>query len=195
MSEWLSIPIAKCLWVVLWLYWLVSARKLKAVKKRESLQERLEHMVPLVAAYFLLFSTRVPLGWLNERFVRDAQAIGWTGVFLTAAGVAFAIWARWRLGENWSSSVTLKTDHELIRSGPYRFVRHPIYTGMLLAMAGTALAVGEVRGIFSFLITLAAFYRKARREERFLLQEFGERFKAHAQQTGMFLPRFSQEKL
>jgi len=191
LNEPLPILIAKYLWVVLWLYWLVSARKLNAVKKRESWQERLQHMLPLIAAYFLLFSTRVHFGWLNERFVSDTQAVGWTGVSLTAAGVAFAIWARWHLGENWSSSVTLKADHELIRNGPYRFVRHPIYTGILLAMAGTALAVGELRGVFSFLITLASFYRKARREEQFLLQEFGDRFKAHASQTGMFLPRFS----
>ncbi len=152
LNEPLPILIAKYLWVVLWLYWLVSARKLKAIKKRESLQEGLQHILPLIAAYFLLFSTRVHFGWLNER---------------------------------------LKADHELIRNGPYRFVRHPIYTGILLAMAGTALAVGELRGVFSFLITLASFYRKARREEQFLLQEFGDRFKAHASQTGMFLPRFS----
>src|SRR5229473_3242962 len=85
LNEPLPILIAKYLWVVLWLYWLVSARKLKAVKKRESWQERLQHMLPLIAAYFLLFSTRVHFGWLNERFVSDTQAVGWTGVSLTAA--------------------------------------------------------------------------------------------------------------
>lgn len=93
------------------------------------------------------------------------------------------------LGSNWSAAVTLKADHELIRSGPYRWIRHPIYTGILLAVIGTALALGEMRGILSFLLILAAFYRKARREERFLNQEFSEKFTAHIQSTGMFLPK------
>lgn len=148
-------------------------------------------MLPLVAAYFLLFSTQMSFGWLGKRFVPDNPSLGILAVALTAAGVTFAIWARWHLGENWSGTVTLKADHELIRTGPYRSIRHPIYTGMLLAMIGTALAVGELRGILAFLITLASFYQKARREERFLHQEFGEKFAAHLKHTGMFLPRLS----
>jgi protein-S-isoprenylcysteine O-methyltransferase Ste14 len=189
LNQSLPILIAKYLWILLWLYWLISARKLKAVKRRESLEERLQHTLPLIVAYFLLFSTRVNFAWLGERFVPHTEAVGMAGIAATAAGVFFAIWARWHLGENWSGTVTLKADHELIRTGPYRFIRHPIYTGMLVAMAGTALAVGEMRGVLAFLITLAAFYQKARREERFLSQEFGERFEAHSKQTGMFLPK------
>jgi protein-S-isoprenylcysteine O-methyltransferase Ste14 len=177
--------------MVFFLYWMVSARKLKAVKQRESTPERLQHMLPLVAAYVLLLTTGLDFGWLGRRFVPDAAALGVFAVALTGAGVAFAIWARWHLGENWSGTVTLKAGHELIRSGPYRSIRHPIYTGMLAAIIGTAVALGEVRGILACLIILAAFYRKARREERFLAQEFGEKFSAHVEHTGMFLPRFS----
>ena len=115
----------------------------------------------------------------------------WTGVVLTAAGVAIAIWARWHLGANWSGVVTLKEGHELIRTGPYRTIRHPIYTGILLALFGTAVAVGEVRGLLAVAIAWASFYWKARREEAFLTQEFGEKFGAHAKQTGMFLPKIA----
>jgi len=106
-----------------------------------------------------------------------------------AAGVAIAFWARWHLGANWSGVVTLKEGHELIRTGPYRTIRHPIYTGILLAMLGSAIAVGEIRGLLAVAIAWLSFYTKARREESLLTQEFGERFAEHLRRTGMFLPR------
>jgi protein-S-isoprenylcysteine O-methyltransferase Ste14 len=182
-------PIAICCWLVFFLYWTISALSSKAAKKTESVADRLQRMAPLAVAYALLFYNATSLGWLNRRFVTDSPAAAVIGVTLTAAGVAFAIWARWHLGANWSAIVSIREQHELIRSGPYRRVRHPIYTGMLLAMAGTALVLGEVRGLLAFAVTLFAFYSKARKEEDWLTREFGEKFEAHAQQTGMFLPK------
>ena len=105
--------------------------------------------------------------------------------------MAIAFWARWHLGANWSGVVTLKEGHELIRTGPYRNIRHPIYTGILLALFGTVVATGEVRGLLAVAIAWLSFYWKARREESFLSLEFGEKFAAHAKQTGMFLPKFA----
>ncbi len=178
------------LWTIFALYWLVSAFKLKRTKRREDPFQRLFYVLPLVAAFYLLRSGRW-YSWLDTRFVPDALATEWTAVALTAAGVGIAIWARWHLGSNWSGVVTLKEDHELIRSGPYRSIRHPIYTGILLAILGTAVAVGEIRGLAALGIAWLSFYFKARREESFLVQEFGPRFTEHQQHTGMFLPRLS----
>ena len=84
------------------------------------------------------------------------------GAALTFAGIAFAIWARVWIAGNWSSDVTLKRDHELIVTGPYRWVRHPIYTGILVALIGTALAVGEWRGALAVVLAAGAFWRKLR---------------------------------
>ena len=190
-AEPLPIFLAKLAWMVFALYWMVSAFELKAVKQRESISQRLQHLLPLGVAYVLLLTVGPDFGWLSKRFIPDLPAVNILGVALAFAGVAFAIWARRHLGSNWSGTITLKADHELIRTGPYRWIRHPIYTGMLIAVIGTALAFGELRGILSFLIILAAFYRKALREERFLTQEFGEKFATHLQNTGMFLPRLS----
>jgi protein-S-isoprenylcysteine O-methyltransferase Ste14 len=181
-------PIATCLWLIFFLYWAISALRSKVAKKTESGAERLQRMIPLAVAYLLLFYQGTSFGWLGKRFVTDSSAAV-IGVLLTAAGVAFAIWARWHLGANWSAIVSIREQHELIRTGPYRRVRHPIYTGMLQAMAGTALVLGEVRGLLAFAITLFAFYWKARKEEAWLTREFGETFEAHTKQTGMFLPR------
>ena len=108
-----------------------------------------------------------------------------------AAGIAIACWARYHLGENWSGTVTLKENHELIRTGPYRNIRHPIYTGILLALLGTAIAVGEARALIAVAIAYASFYTKARREESFPAKEFGANFTEHQRHTGMFLPRLS----
>jgi protein-S-isoprenylcysteine O-methyltransferase Ste14 len=106
-------------------------------------------------------------------------------------GIAFAIWARAHLGANWSAAVSIRADHELIRTGPYRRTRHPIYTGMIFGAIGTALVIGQMRGLLAVAIFIVAFYRKASKEERWLAQEFGEKFEAHTKHTGMFLPRFS----
>ena len=179
------------LWILFAVYWLISAFKLKKTKKRESWGQRFLYVLPLAVAFYLLSRSEAHYGWLGARFVPASDAAAWIGVAFTAAGVAIAIWARWHLGANWSGVVTLKEGHELIRTGPYRNIRHPIYTGILLALLGTAVAVGEVRGLLGVAIAWFSFYTKARREESFLTQEFGDRFAEHRRHTGMFLPRFS----
>jgi protein-S-isoprenylcysteine O-methyltransferase Ste14 len=103
----------------------------------------------------------------------------------------FSVWARLALGSNWSGTVTIKANHQLIRRGPYRFIRHPIYTGMLAALLATAITQRLVSGVLGFALVYFALYRKALREESFLSQEFGDAFSEHQRHTGMFLPRFS----
>jgi protein-S-isoprenylcysteine O-methyltransferase Ste14 len=183
--------IIQFLWMIFVLYWIVSALKRKKTKQRESWGQRLLYVVLLVIALGYLFRTSSSYGWLSRRFVPDTAAIQIAAVLLTAAGVAISCWARYHLGTNWSGAVTLKEGHELIRTGPYRNVRHPIYTGILLALFGTALAIGEVRGLLGVAVAWLSFYIKASREESFLSKEFGPGFIEHRRHTGMFLPRFS----
>ena len=185
-----ALPLAVCCWVVLWLYWLVSARTQKAAKKRESGSERMRQILPMAACYIFLFEPRTGYGWLGSRFVPKRPELELAGLLITALGVAFAIWARAHLGANWSAAVSIRADHNLIRTGPYQRIRHPIYTGMILAAIGTALVIGEVRGLLAIAICFAAFYLKARKEERWLADEFGDKFETHTKETGMFLPKF-----
>jgi protein-S-isoprenylcysteine O-methyltransferase Ste14 len=187
--HWLHL--ASIAWIVFIVYWVVSAQKLKSIKQREPRGERLIQIVLMAAAYILMFKEQIGRGWLATRFVPASPTIGKFGVAVTVVGIAFAIWARWHLGENWSATVTLKEGHELISSGPYRYIRHPIYTGMLLAFVGTALALGEYRALISVCMVMVAFYIKAKKEELFLSQEFGEKFREHSRRTGMFLPRLT----
>jgi protein-S-isoprenylcysteine O-methyltransferase Ste14 len=177
------------LWMLFALYWLVSALNRKKTKRRESIVQRLLYILPLLAAFYLLYRYNFGHGWLGARFVPDTQLVQWLAVLITAAGVAIAFWARFHLGSNWSGVVTLKEGHELIRTGPYRTIRHPIYTGILIAFLGNAVLIGQVRGLIGLAIIWASFYIKARREESFLAQEFGPNFNEHTQHTGMFLPK------
>lgn len=179
------------LWILFAVVWLVSAIKRKRTKQRESITQRFTYVLPIVLAWFILNGSVFGQGWLRIRFLPETDAIAWTGVVITALGIAVAFWARFHLGSNWSGVVTLKENHELIRTGPYRTIRHPIYTGILLGILGTAVAIGEVRALVALAVIWLSFYIKARREESLLAQEFGERFSEHQQHTGMFFPHFS----
>src|SRR5260370_24803665 len=139
MDTYYWLHLASFAWLVFLAYWSVSALKLKSIKRREPRGERLIQLVFMVAAYFLMFDDQFTRGWLAARFVPASPSIGEIGVAVTVVGIALALWARWHLGENCSATVTLKESHELFPSRPYPSIRHPIYTGILLAFFGTSL--------------------------------------------------------
>jgi protein-S-isoprenylcysteine O-methyltransferase Ste14 len=176
-------------WIAFVIYWAVSAAGSKKTKRKESPGERLAYTLPLLIGVFLMTTRKALSGWLGIRFVADADATRWFGAALTVAGVALAIWARKHIGTNWSGTVTLKEGHELIRTGPYARIRHPIYTGILLAGLGSAIEIGRIAGLVALALGWASFWVKARREESFLSEEFGPAFEVHQKQTGMFLTK------
>jgi protein-S-isoprenylcysteine O-methyltransferase Ste14 len=184
-----ALEMASLLWTLLMLVWLVLWFGMKRAKKRETRWERLQHVVPVLLAFWLLFGKQWKV--LDTRVFPETPVSLWVGVLVTALGVGISIWARVSLKANWSGTVTLKKDHELIRKGLYRWIRHPIYTGMLVGFVGTELIKGNAPGVLGFALLWLSFYIKARREENFLRQEFGEGFEEHARQTGMFLPRLT----
>ena len=144
--------------------------------------------IAIMAGYGLLFATDLPLGRLDLRWIHAATGPFEAGFLFTVAGIAFAIWARLYIGRNWSSAVTIKQDHQLIRNGPYSLVRHPIYSGIILASLGTALALRQVRGLIAWPIIIAAFWQKARIEERFMLEHFGSEYERYRHETKALIP-------
>ena len=177
-------------WYAAAAYWTISTLRLKRTKVAESHSGRLLHIGVMTLAFALLFSTRLRLGPLGLRFLPESALVQNLGIFLTFVGAAFAIWARYSLGQYWSGRVTLKVDHRLIRSGPYAYVRHPLYAGLLLAMAGTALVVGEWRALLGVLLAVMEFSRKATKEEALLAKEFRDDYKEYQRHTGFLAPRF-----
>jgi protein-S-isoprenylcysteine O-methyltransferase Ste14 len=177
-------------WLLFAFYWLIAAIGVKRTAKRQNPAERILYVIFMAAGFFLLYQENPNWGPLNRRFLPDKLWIAWLGSALCAAGVLFAIWARRTIGKDWSAEVQIKEGHQLIRCGPYAHIRHPIYTGLLLATLGTALLIGEYRGLLAVAMFLVGFTRKARKEESFLAAEFGPAFEDHRRHTGFFLPRF-----
>ncbi len=176
------------MWLVWVVYWCVAARDVKITLRRESLSSRLLHIVPLAIAVLLLSEPRGRIGFLGERFLPLAAWPFWLGLFLTAGGLLFTVWARLHLGRNWSGTVTIKEEHELVTSGPYALVRHPIYTGLLIAFLGSALALGDWGGVLAFALAAAALWRKLRVEEGWMRQQFGDAYQAYSQRVAALVP-------
>jgi protein-S-isoprenylcysteine O-methyltransferase Ste14 len=178
-------------WLVFLIYWIFASLRVNRIREREPAGKRLWRLAVVVAAVGLLSSNRGQGGFLNRQFVPGTQLSAWLGAALTCAGLAFAIWARYHIGRYWSGTVALKVAHQLIRTGPYSRIRHPIYTGILVAIGGTALAIGRYGALLAFMLLLADLTWKSRREEALLAREFGSAFDEHRRRTGFFLPRFS----
>jgi protein-S-isoprenylcysteine O-methyltransferase Ste14 len=177
---------------VLWLaYWGISAIGVKpAIRVESSASRFFKYALPLMVAVVLLLDSH---GWLHGRllggrFVPAELWVVWLGFALTVAGLAFTCWARVTLGRNWSGVVQLKQDHELIVRGPYSIVRHPIYTGLLLAFLGSAIAVGEWRALLATAIVGISFWYKLRQEERWLCELFGDQYRDFMRRVKALIP-------
>jgi protein-S-isoprenylcysteine O-methyltransferase Ste14 len=170
------------------IYWAVGALRSKPVTRREKRLSRVFHLTIMAVALVLLFSNSARIWILGARLIPEYHWIGWAGLSLTVAGCAFAVWARALLGSNWSATVTVKQNHEFVRTGPYALVRHPIYSGFLLGILGTALALGEVRGLLALALAFAGWLTKARTEERFLVEQFGGAYLGYRREVKQLIP-------
>lgn len=178
------------LWLTWLAYWIWAAATTKKTRRVESLAIGLSHWTPLVVGVALLSLPPTSLmGWLSGRFLPHSIVAFWTATALVATGLGFAVAARIYLGSNWSGVVTLKDDHTLIRSGPYGLVRHPIYTGVLLALLGSAVARGDWRGLLGLALIAAAFLRKIAIEERWLAEQFPADYARYRQDVPALIPR------
>ncbi|RFB81028.1 methyltransferase family protein [Methylovirgula sp. 4M-Z18] len=186
MTLWLrAIPFLWSAWLI---YWWWSAQDVKANARVESRAARLSHGIPILVAVILLSAPHMSILGLDMRFVPNAPFLHWLAPLLVVTGLVFTVWARRSLGRNWSGTVTVKQEHELVTSGPYQFVRHPIYTGLLVAFAGSALAVGEWRGILAVLMIGLAFWRKLTLEERWMTETFGATYTDYRRKVRALIP-------
>jgi protein-S-isoprenylcysteine O-methyltransferase len=183
LSTWIHVP-----WVCLLLVWVIAALSTKRTVRAEAASSRVGHILTFAAAFALLFSPTVRVGPLAWRIVPLSESVGMGGLILTIVGIAFAIWARFYLGGNWSAIVAIKQQHRLIQSGPYAIVRHPIYTGLVLGALGTALVVGEFGAFLAVVIVFAGWQAKAAQEESFLRTEFGDAYLRYQQHVKMMIP-------
>ena len=185
---WLYESFFPVVWIAFLLYWQIKATDTKTTQRLEPLASRILRVLTILIAIVLLSTTRIPLPWLYLPLWPSGFWPFWLGAALTVAGMLFAVWAREHLGRNWSRSVTIKQGHELITTGPYAVVRHPIYTGTLAGFLGMAIAISEVRGFIVFVLMFLVFWFKLRLEEQWMRSQFGEAYAAYSRHTAALVP-------
>lgn len=177
-------------WAVFLIVWTIGAFQTKKARQQEPLLKRLLwYWLPLIVAGLLLGPTEWFMGmWIRENFVEHTDLVGIIGASIAWLGTLLACWSRYLLGKNWSVSVQLKKDHELIKKGPYKIIRHPIYTAILLLFLGNVIIVGDYRGILAIIIVFLSLWRKLKLEEQWLTLHFGESYRNYKEKTKALLP-------
>ena len=162
------------IWCLFSIYWELAAKTSSPAAKSESYVSRWLHLILTGAAQLLIF---LPVHGLRQRYMPASTIISATGLILNALGLALAVWARRCLGRNWSGEITIKIEHQLVRRGPYRVVRHPIYSALLCLYVGTAIVSGELHALIGLALALLAYLRKIRLEETNLMKAFGGKYR------------------
>jgi len=175
-------------WIAFLVYWRIKAATAKTNERLEPAGSRILRLLIFVIVIVLFSTTRIPLHWLYLQLWPAGLWPFWLGAAVMIAGLLFAVWAREHLGGNWSSEVTIKQGHELITTGPYAIVRHPIYTGMLAGLVGSAIALSEVRGFVACALVFLILWPKLRLEEEWMRSQFGEAYAAYASRTRALVP-------
>lgn len=190
--DWSSAPAAAWIvvacWVVFFLYWIVSAFRVKRTVERAG---GWWWRIVTLAVLAFFFSRRggvlAPIGGSRILIPRSA-ASEVTACILTVAGLAIALWARTILGRNWSGLVVFKEGHELIQRGPYHYVRHPIYSGLLLMLLGTVVLLGRASGFVLLALVFVGLLIKARMEERLMTSHFPNEYPAYRRRVKALIP-------
>jgi protein-S-isoprenylcysteine O-methyltransferase Ste14 len=180
------------LWLIWYAYWIISARnRIRSTEeseaKRESTLGRLGYTALLILGFgLLIWHLQQPL--LKKQLWSLNHTWLSIGLIVQSAGLAFAVWARHTLGKNWTARITTGGSQQLVIRGPYRLVRHPIYSGLLFAVLGTAIQIDALRAVLGFLAILAGVLLKLRREEAALRQHFGSAYEDYAQKVTGVIP-------
>jgi protein-S-isoprenylcysteine O-methyltransferase Ste14 len=182
-----SLVVIAGLWTAWIALWLAVAFNVKRTRWRENRWTALWNRVPVLLGAALLIWPRLAPAVLSRPILPAGPALPVLGAALVLAGLVFALWARRHLGRNWSGDVTVKEGHALIRSGPYRLVRHPIYSGVVLALAGTALAIGSALGFVATVLILIGFVIKLQVEEARMRETFPD-YADYCRRTARLIP-------
>lgn len=185
-------PLARIIISLCWgafaVVWLTAAMFTKRTVYHESTAQRLRYMIPIALGVYLVFRGYRLGPPFNIHFLPETDAILGAAAILCLCGVGFSFWARAVLGRNWSGTVTLKENHELIVRGPYRLVRHPIYTGLLAMLIATVMEQSHIVGLIGLILVFISFWIKLNDEEAVMRQQFPDQYAAYAAQVKRIIP-------
>jgi protein-S-isoprenylcysteine O-methyltransferase Ste14 len=178
----------KLMWLAIFIYWLVSSFSVKKSLKKQSGWQRIVYIICVLLAFSLLFEDYFTLAILYQPILPQNEYWKIGGLILCAGGLLFALSARIWLGSNWSGRVTIKENHELVQSGPYRITRNPIYTGFLLAFLGCSMSLGLLKGYIGILLLFACLMLKISMEETYMHEVFGGQWQAYRRRVKRLIP-------
>jgi protein-S-isoprenylcysteine O-methyltransferase Ste14 len=179
------LTISALLWIAFMIYWSLAARNTAATTSRESPKSRRVHELLLNGALLLVF---LPIPGLDGRILPAGWWVVPLGLAVHVGSFMLAASARRHLGRFWSAEITQKADHQLVRTGPYRFVRHPIYTAILGMFVGMAIVSGDLHAFIAVAVILFAYWRKIRLEEQNLVEVFGATYDDYRRTTRALVP-------
>jgi protein-S-isoprenylcysteine O-methyltransferase Ste14 len=183
-DEWAISVIGWC-WILWLVVWIALAFTTKRTVERSS---RCWSSISVVALGFAWLRLRSTSTVFDHTLWTTTTPIAIVSVVLVTCGLAFTVWARLTLGRNWSGTVTFKEDHELIERGPYAYVRHPIYTGLLAMMLGTAIYYADVLGFVIFVAGVITFHLKSRTEEQLMTTHFPDEYPDYRRRVKALIP-------
>jgi protein-S-isoprenylcysteine O-methyltransferase Ste14 len=174
------------LWIAFTTYWSIAGKNSAPARKAESAKSQGIHQLMTNLAIFVLF---LPLPGLTRYFEPEQlRYLVWFGVAVQAAFLLMAIWARRALGRNWASAVRIGEGHELVQSGPYHMLRHPIYTAIIGMYIGSAISSGEYHALLALVMIAFAYLRKSKLEDELLSGTFGAKFEEYKKHSWALVP-------
>jgi len=183
-----ALRVAGFCWMAIFVLWAILGLTAKqTVGSRSDARARIA-VWGVLLAWLILFSGGLRRGVLAIRFLPMDPAIAYVGLAITIIGLCFAVWARFAIGRNWGGLITVQQDHKLMRTGPYGIVRHPIYSGFMLATLGTAIIVGEIGGLVSVALIVISWGYKAGLEESFMIEQFGAEYEDYRRDVKGLIP-------
>jgi protein-S-isoprenylcysteine O-methyltransferase Ste14 len=175
-------------WIVFVCFWAATALRTKRTAERLDRKTALSYSIPTFLGAWLLLKGESDPGALGNRVLTDAAPVLAAGLALTLAGLALAIWARVTIGGNWSGAVTFKENHQLVRNGPYAWVRHPIYSAVLLMFLGSALATGTLGALVALPLVTLGIWLKLRQEEALMSRHFPGEYASYRSRVSALIP-------
>ena len=175
-------------WAGLLFYWFANASKVKAAVQTQTALSRYVYLFFLALGFVITYAKVFAVGPLSYQLIPVNDLSGAVGTVTCIGGVTFAIWARKTLGNNWSGEVTLKKEHELVQTGPYKIVRHPIYTGFEIGLLGVAITIGQLKGLLGLATVFSAHYYKTTMEEKIMYAQFPTQYADYARRVKRLVP-------
>ncbi|MBL8077310.1 MAG: isoprenylcysteine carboxylmethyltransferase family protein [Anaerolineales bacterium] len=175
-------------WAVFWSYWTIRELRWHRSKRKVALTFTVFNSGLLYLGFIMVLLGRSVPSWLGLLLLPQAIPIQILGTVFAIAGVGFAIWSRQSLSSNWSRNVAILENQQFIHSGPYTIVRHPIYTGILLALLGSTLVSSTLGNLLGFIFAMISLWQKARTEEKLLITEFGQQYADYQRDVRFLIP-------